>query len=59
MSFIDTNTSREDLEAAIINDAGLYRQFDETKLLNDGYSTDELRQAVVAWIEAGDECAAA
>lgn len=58
MTFIDSNTSRNDLEAVICNDKDLYRQFDEARLLADGYTTDEMRAIVTAWIEAGDECAA-
>ena len=57
MLFIDENTSRADLEAAIVNDANLYAQFNEKRLLADGYSTEELRQIIEAWILAGDECA--
>ncbi len=55
--FIDANTSRIDLEGAIVGDADLYRQFDEPKLLSGGYSTDEMREIVIRWIEEGDECA--
>jgi hypothetical protein len=56
--FIDHTTTRNDLEAAICSEADLYAQFDERRLLNNGYTTDELRSIVVNWIEAGDECAA-
>lgn len=48
MTFIDENTSREELVAAAI-EAGLPIPSD----------TEELRNSIVAWIEAGDECAAA
>ncbi len=58
MAFIDQNTSREDLQVAIINNADLYRSFDERRFLNDEYTNDELRAAITDWIEAGDECAA-
>lgn len=57
MTFIDENSSRADLEAAIINEASLYVSFDEQKLLSGEYTDDELRARIVAWIEAGDECA--
>lgn len=59
MLFVDANTSRPELQCAILNDAGLYARFDECRFLADEYSTDELREAVVRWIEEGDECAAA
>lgn len=57
MTFISETTSREDLQCAILSENDLYRQFDETKFLDDGYTTEELRAAVIAWIEAGDETA--
>ena len=57
--FIDENTSRDDLEFAIIDDRDLYSSLDEQRFLNNGYTDSELRAAIVAWIEAGDECAAA
>jgi len=59
MIFIDGNTVRTELEAVIIGDDQLYRTFDEARLLNDGYTTEEMREIVVAWISAGDECGAA
>lgn len=59
MLFIDQNTSRADLEAAIINEASLYTRFDEQRLLNSEYSDDELRAEIQNWIAEGDECAAA
>lgn len=46
MIFIDENTSRNDLEVAA-RDAGL-------PILAD---TEALRESIIAWIEAGDECA--
>ena len=57
--FIDSNTSRADLEAAIVGDADLYAQFDEGRLLAGGYSDDEMRETIISWIAAGDECASA
>jgi len=54
---IDNTTSREKLEVAILAEDSLYAQFDEQKLLNGGYTTEELRAVVVGWIEAGDELA--
>jgi hypothetical protein len=55
--FIDANTSREDLQVAIINEDALYRRFDEKRFLNDGYTTEELLASIQAWIAEGDECA--
>lgn len=57
--FINENTSRTDLEEAIISNDSLYRSLDEKRFLNGGYSDTELLEAVRDWIEAGDECAAA
>ena len=55
---IDHTTSRQTLEAVILENDSLYTQLDEQRLLNKGYTTEELRTAVLGWIEAGDECAA-
>lgn len=57
--FIDENTSRTDLEEAIVGNDALYRSLNEQRFLNEGYSDAELLEAVRNWIEAGDECAAA
>ena len=57
MTFISEATSREELQCAILNESDLYKQFDEPTFLNDGYTTEELRNAVIAWIMAGDETA--
>jgi hypothetical protein len=59
MTLIDQTTSLEDLQVIILNEDALYRSLDEARFLSDGYSADELRETVVSWIEAGDECAAA
>lgn len=57
MTFIDQNTSREDLQIAILNDRSLYAMVNEAKFLNDEYSNDELWAFIRKWIEEGDECA--
>jgi hypothetical protein len=57
MTFIDQNTSREDLQIAILNERALYSMVNEAKFLNDEYSDDELLTIIRDWIEAGDECA--
>lgn len=51
---IDETTSREDLEFAIIENDDLYRSLDEQRFLDGGYTTEELREAVTAWIAADD-----
>jgi hypothetical protein len=56
--FIDHTTTRHKLEEAIVSDPDLYAQFDEQRLLNDGYTTEQLRSIAVSWVIAGDECAA-
>jgi hypothetical protein len=57
MTIIDENTTREELEMAILQHDELYASFDEVKLLDGGYTTEELLDATIAWIESGDECA--
>ena len=57
--FISESSTRAELEAAIVSEKALYGSFDETLLLNGGYTTAQLFEAITAWIEAGDECAAA
>ena len=59
MTFVDENTSREDLQCIILNDRGLYNMFDEERFLDDDYTTTELRERIAEYIEAGDECAGA
>lgn len=59
MMFIDENTPRADLEAVIVNEAAIYARFDEARLLNGEYTNAEYREVITAWIEEGDECAAA
>lgn len=49
--------NRADLEFAIVENDDLYRSLDEARLLAGGYSDEELRAAITAWIAAGDECA--
>lgn len=58
MTVIDQNTSREELETLIVcGEKSLYNMFDEKRLLNGGYTTEQLRNIVTTWIEIGDECA--
>jgi hypothetical protein len=57
--FISENSSRKDLEAAILSENSLYYSLDEERFMSGGYSTEELYEAVMAWIEQGDECAVA
>jgi hypothetical protein len=55
MQMIDESTSRAELEVAILSEPSLYARLDESKLLSGGYTDDGLREAIVAWIEAGNE----
>ena len=55
---IAPNTSREDLEFAILSDNDLYAQFDEQRLLKGEYTIEQLFEITSKWIEACDECAA-
>jgi hypothetical protein len=58
--FIDEHTTREQLEEIIVcGEASLYRLFDEQRLLNAGYTAEELYEIIRGWIEASDECASA
>jgi len=54
MTNIDT-ANRIDLEGVIISEEGLYEIFDEKRLLNSGYTTEEIREIVREWIVKGDE----
>jgi len=56
--FISEDSSRTDLEAAIFSENSLYYSLDEERFMGGGYSTEELYEAVMTWIEQGDECAA-
>lgn len=53
--FVPTMT-RPELECLIIGEPTLYATLDESRFLDAGYSDDELRAAVTAWVSAGDEC---
>jgi hypothetical protein len=57
--FISEDSSRTDLEAAILSENSLYYSLDEERFMSGRYSTAELYEAVMTWIEQGDECAAA
>lgn len=60
MTMITENTTRNELEEIIVcGEKSLYNQFDEQRFLNGGYTTEELRTTVIAWIASGDECAKA
>lgn len=51
-----TKLTKEELENEILfNNDGLYEQFDEQKLLNHGYSHDELVEITTNWIIEGNE----
>lgn len=57
--FIDANTSREDLLQVLNSDIDLVDAFIKANLDEATISTEDLRNFIAAWIEAGDECAAA
>jgi hypothetical protein len=56
---ISADSSRTDLEAAILSENSLYYSLDEERFMSGGYSTEELYEVVMEWIEQGDECSAA
>lgn len=53
---VDTATRRELEDAIVCGDDTLYAMFDEGKLLNGDYTTEEMREIFQRWIMAGDEC---
>jgi hypothetical protein len=53
--FINEKTSRSDLEVIILDNDELYKSFDENKLLNGLYTTQELLDKITEWIESGNE----
>lgn len=51
---IDQMTQAQ-LEGEIVAEPSLYAKFDETRLLNGGYTLDQMREVVREWItEAPD-----
>jgi hypothetical protein len=56
---IDQNTSRSDLLSAIYSDGALIDHFIAADLDPEMMATQDVLAQVQAWIEAGDECAAA
>jgi len=51
--------TRAELEFAIIENDDLLARFDWARLATPGgYSDDELRETISAWIADGDECGA-
>lgn len=58
MTFIDQNTSREDLLQAIYSDGALIDHFIAADLDPEHMETEAIRTEVTNWIEAGDECGA-
>ena len=51
MGPINGKTGRHQLELMILSDRDLYAQFDERRLINDDYETEELHAIVSAWLE--------
>jgi len=53
---IDIATAtKAELEGEIVGEASLYAMFDESRLLNDGYSVEEMREICHAWVLEGSE----
>ncbi len=53
--FISEDSSRTDLEAAILSENSLYYSLNEERFMGGGYSTEELYEAVMTWIEQNNE----
>lgn len=58
MFMIDENTSRQDLLTAIYSENGLIDAFIAADKDPEFMDTEAVREFVMDWIEAGDECAA-
>lgn len=57
MTFIDTNTSREDLLTAVYSDLNAVDFFIKADIDPELVSTEIVRETLIAFIAAGDECA--
>jgi hypothetical protein len=58
MFIIDENTSRQDLLTAIYSEGSLIDALIAADLDPEFMDTEAVREFVMNWIEAGDECAA-
>ena len=54
--FLD-QMDRAEMQCEIMNERTLFAMVNEDRFLADGYSDDELRAIITAWVAAGDECA--
>lgn len=52
---IDKMTKEQLLAEIVCNDNGLYEEYEEVRLLNDGYSEMELREIAISWIIKNNE----
>jgi hypothetical protein len=57
MTFIDTSTSREDLLTAVYGDLNAVDFFIKADIDPEFVGDDVIRETLIAFIEAGDECA--
>ena len=52
---IDTMTKEQLLAEIVCSDNGLYEEYEEVRLLNDGYSEMELKEIATNWIIENNE----
>lgn len=52
---IDTATKQELETEIVVGEDSLYKMFEEKKLLNGGYTVEELRATMKQWIESCPE----
>ena len=52
---IDELTKEQLLDEIVCNDDGLYEEYEEIRLLNDGYTKKELVEIATNWIIKNDE----
>ena len=48
--------TQAELEVAILSDKSLYAEYNEDRLMNGGYTLEQMKEIAQAWVEAGDEC---
>ena len=52
---IEKMTKKQLLAEIVCNDDGLYEEYEEVRLLNDGYTEKELKEIATGWIIKNDE----
>ena len=55
MKTIESMTKQELQNEIVLNNDGLYNEFNEKKFLNDEYTHEELLQITTNWIISGSE----